>query len=69
MFALVNASAPAASFFLPRHPVHVRRGISLEGERRQPEQIDVDVVEEHVNFSFFRRLNQNKLTRNDLEDG
>jgi hypothetical protein len=31
---------------LPSHPVHSRRCISLESEKRQPEQIDVDVVEE-----------------------
>jgi hypothetical protein len=30
---------------LPSHPVHSRRSISLESEKRQPEKIDVDMVE------------------------
>ena len=31
---------------LPRHPVHAGRGVSLEGEKRQPKQVNRDVVKE-----------------------
>jgi hypothetical protein len=31
---------------LPRHPIHSGCGISLEGEKRQPKQLNGDVVKE-----------------------
>ena len=30
----------------PRHAVHTGGGVTLEREKRRPEQVDVDVVEE-----------------------
>ena len=38
--------------FSPSQSVHSRSGILLEFEERLPEQLEVDMMEEAVNFSF-----------------